>query len=153
MYLRDPVRALAEMRRVLRPGGVVGIGSWDLGMTVRTPSSPLLDQMAELMVRGLQADGGDPFVARYQRRLLLEAGFARAEATANVQSAGSPAELRQRAPLYKAQFHGLARTTIEQGWVDRATVEVIEAELDAWVERPDAFVAALRCLAVGWVDG
>ena len=109
--------------------------------------------MADLMLRGLQADGGDPSVARHQRRLLLEAGFARAEATANVLSAGSPTELRQRAPLFKAQFQGLARTPVEQGWVDRTTVAAIEAELDAWVERPDAFFAGLRCLAVGWVDG
>jgi hypothetical protein len=104
-------------------------------------------------VRVRQHSGGDPFLGRHHRRLLLEAGFARAVAGASVSCAGSPEETRRAAAFMQAMLQGLGRTAVAEGWIDQPTVDAVAAEIAAWAERPDAFSAALFCEAVGWAAG
>ena len=150
-HLREPVRALAELRRVLRPGGIAGIRDLDNGGFLIAPDTPLLQQWFNLRDRFRQYNGANFYIGRHHRRLLLEAGFVRAEASASVDSVGSLEKTRQFAVFLKAQFPALARTALAEGWIDQATVDAIVAEIDAWAERPDAFQAATRCEAIGWV--
>jgi SAM-dependent methyltransferase len=152
MHLREPVQALREMQRVLRPAGLAGVRDPDFATLLTTPLTPLLEQWHALRLRVRLHNGGDPFLGRHQRRLLLEAGFARAEAGASVWSAGSVAECRRHAAFLKAQLLGLTRTALTEGWVDQATVDAMASEFDAWAERPDAFATAIFCEAVGWVS-
>jgi SAM-dependent methyltransferase len=150
MHLREPARALAELRRVLRPGGIAGVRDPDFGTTLYAPMTPPIADWLALRVRVRRHNGGDPFRSRHYRRLLLDAGFARAEASASVDSAGTPAEVHRHAAFLKAQLQGIARTAVAQGWMDQAAVHAVAAEIDAWARRPDAFFAMTWCQAVGW---
>ena len=152
MHLREPVRALAEMRRVLRPGGIAGVRDWIGARRIHAPATPLLEEWYALTVRIRQRNGGDPFMGRHHRRLLLEAGFARAEASVSVSSAGTPEETRRRATFLKAQLQGFAPTALAEGWMDQTTVEAVVAEIDAWAGRPDALYVDTFCEALGWVS-
>jgi SAM-dependent methyltransferase len=153
MHLGEPLRALAELRRVLRPGGIAGVRDPDFGTSLYAPATPLLDRWLEVRVRVRRHNGGDPFVSRRYRQLLLEAGFARAAASASIDCAGSPEETRRHAEFLKAQLAGFAGTAIAQGWIDRAAVDATAAEIDAWAQRPDAFSATTWCQALGWTGG
>jgi ubiquinone/menaquinone biosynthesis C-methylase UbiE len=152
MHLREPVQALAEMRRVLRPGGIAGVRDSDWGGRIHAPTTPLLEQWYALTVRIRQRNGGDPFMGRRHRRLLLEAGFVRAEASVSVWSAGAPEETRQCASFLKAQLQGFASTALAEGWMEQPTVEAVGAEIDAWAGRLDALYVEMMCEALGWVS-
>ena len=151
MHVREPVRALQEIRRVLRPGGLAGLRDPDWGAELIAPEMPLMEQFRALRVRVRQHNGSDPFFGRQHRRCLLAAGFERAEASASVSYAGSLDRTRQRAPWYRAQLEGFARTALAAGWVDQATVNAMAGAIDAWSELPDAFAASTWCETVGWV--
>ena len=114
--------------------------------------TPLFEQWYALTVRVRQRNGGDPFMARDHRRLLLDAGFARAEASVSVWTAGTPKETKSCASFLKAQLYGFARTALVEGWMDQTTVEAVSAEIDAWAERPDALYVDMYCEAIGWVS-
>jgi hypothetical protein len=152
MHLREPVRALVEVRRVLRPGGIAGVRDSDWGGRIHAPATPLLEQWYALTVRVRQRNGGNPFMGRHHRRLLLEAGFARSEATVSVWSDGTLEKTRRRASFLKAQLQGFAPTALAEGWMDQTTVEAVGAEFDAWAERPDALYVETLYEAIGWVS-
>ena len=58
-HVPDPTRAVAELRRVLRPGGVIGLRDGDLGaggVPVLEPAAPLVAEAYALLVRLLSLD-------------------------------------------------------------------------------------------------
>src|SRR6185436_9194258 len=119
----------------------------DFGTSLYSPSTPLLEQWLALRVRVRQYNGGDPFLARHYRRLLLLAGFARAEASASLDCAGSAEATRRHAAWLNAMLQGIARTALAQGWVDEGAVRAMAAEIGAWGDLPGAFAATTWCQA------
>ena len=84
----NPVAAVAQCARVLRPGGVIGISDADFGGSLIFPSSPALEQSLILMARLREIGNGSPFVGRSLGVLLDEAGFTsvRVSAVAHTES-------------------------------------------------------------------
>jgi SAM-dependent methyltransferase len=129
-HLSEPLAALRQIRRVLKPDGVVGIRDPEFGAEVVAPPTPRLRRWRELEDRVWAHNGASPMYARHQRRLLLEAGFARSEAQASVRGGGTLELTRAHAEHMRTRL----------------------AEALAWGERPDAFFAIPLYSAVGWVS-
>lgn len=74
MWLSDPGRAVAEMARVLRPGGAL-LASMepDYGGKIHWPESPIVDQIFQGEM--IRRKGGDPHAGRKLRKWFVAAGL------------------------------------------------------------------------------
>lgn len=79
LWMAEPQRALAEMRRVTRPGGwVLALAEPDYGGRIDYP--PRLAELGRLQAAALRRQGADPIRGRELAHLFIEAGFIQVEA-------------------------------------------------------------------------
>jgi SAM-dependent methyltransferase len=91
-HLSDPVGALAEMRRVCRPGGLIAARDGDYGGMFWFPEDPELTQWQALYRDVARALGGEPDAGRRLLSWARAAGLAEIEASASSWCYTAPAD-------------------------------------------------------------
>ena len=153
MYVPDRVRALAEMRRVLRTAGVAAVSDDDLSTIVITPERPELELGPRLFEAAVAHEGGNARYSRHLRTLMLEAGFARTQGVALAPEVyGDSESTRWFAEFAIGLFEApdMTEVILTEGWATRAELNALLAALREWADLPDAFAAWLYCGALRW---
>jgi ubiquinone/menaquinone biosynthesis C-methylase UbiE len=151
-HMHNPLAVLREMRRVLKPSGVIGIRCIDLGGTLIAPAEATLTKAHDIWAKYRRHCGGDPFMGRHLRTLLREAGFENTTGSASSETWGTPQLARSMMRVLMDEFTGpkIAQTAIQMGWADQAQMEKAASALEGWGDHADAFMAIVWCEAVGW---
>ncbi|MFF7765647.1 methyltransferase domain-containing protein [Streptomyces massasporeus] len=130
-HVGDPVRALREMKRVVRPGGLIAVRDADYEAMTWYPASEGLDVWLDLYRRVARANGGEPDAGRRLKAWALRAGLTDITATSGTWTFATPQE--------RAWWSGL--------WADRT---LASAYADRAVEGGHADEAGLRGVAEAW---
>lgn len=147
-HVESPAAALAEMRRVLRPGAIIGLADADFDSAILTPTSKSLERANEILAHTRR----HPRIGKQLRQLLHEAGFVRTEAFVSANSRGNPNVTRMDGDFWARYFESVEFIAHAEssGWSNRAEMLEISAAWRSWGDHPGAFSAAFWCQAIGW---
>jgi SAM-dependent methyltransferase len=151
-HLSEPARALVEMRRVLKPGGVAAVIDNDPSTFVISPPDSAMARFIALFRVVQEHNGGNRLSARNLRAALLTAGFAEVE----IHAAGEGFGTLERTRAFAANTAAVTRSkefveaVLSQGWATEVELDALPSALLQWGEQSDAFLGILKCGALGW---
>jgi SAM-dependent methyltransferase len=145
-HVADPVRALAEMRRVCRRGGIVAARDSDYAAFTWFPRVPALGEWLALYRQAARANGGEPDAGRRLLSWAHAAGFTDVAATASVWCFATPADRLWWASTWAERIvhSDLAQQIVAGGLATSDDLHRISQAWRDWADDPAAWFAVLH---------
>jgi len=151
-HLGQPVDALRQIRKLLAPGGVVGVRDVDWGSTTFYPENQGMRRFLKLYRELARRNGGEPNAGRHMRWWFREAGFAEARVTTSTVSYTDQAATGEWGDTYaeRTPHSNLADKALEFGIATRPELEEMAAAWRVWGRDPDALFCFSHTEVVAW---
>ena len=149
-HLNEPVKAMSELGRVAKQGGIVGITRTDWSASLFAPPCPSAERFIELFERGFTTQGATMFGGKDLPRMLQEAGLTVEELVITFSNAYMPEPGNPMVAGWAAWIENLPLfdRVIEEGLTTRGELDAMCAEMREWAAQPGTLAATGGCRAV-----
>ncbi len=145
-HVESPTAALSEVRRVVRPGGRVGIGDPDVETVLLHPRTPALDGALAIESRTRR----NPDIGRRLPELLTNAGFDDVQLAVrpNVALGRDAVTAIAQSTAMRLEAEPFIAHAVAQEWATRDEIPSFAQAWREWAEAPGAVFVTLWCEAL-----
>lgn len=145
-HVPRPVAALAELRRITRPGGIVAVRDSDYEGFRWFPESAGLTRWLALYLRAARANEGTPDAGRRLLAWAHEAGFEDVSPGSSTWLHATPQARRSWAATCAGRLTAgpFAQQLEREGWASAEEREELARAFHRWAEDPDGWFSVLH---------
>ena len=144
-HLADPVGALAEMRRVTRPGGIVAVRDAVYSAMTWFPEPAGMDRWRSVYMATARANGGEPDAGSRLLSWAREAGLSDVSASASTWCYATPADRAWQSQTWAQRcLTSFGPQAVELGLADRADLETMAQAWRQWGTSEDAWFVVVH---------